>query len=296
MDSLSGGISARTLAVVACPQFGIPFNMQPLEELCGAKGVPLVDDAAQAMDARAAGGYAGLSGDAGIFSFSRSKPMTSVEGGALLTNNDALAKLLEDVSTGFATQKPGMLLPVKALVMWFMRHPALYRIPARLPWLKLGASIFEPGFKRTAFSSFQAGMAAWSLERLENINRQRMEKAMYYKSLLQEPDGLKLIAEEPELTPIYIRFPVLPAAASGWGESHPADNPEAKRLGIIRGFPLPLDRIAELRQFLDAPGDYPGARRLARDLITLPTHDQVKMTDCAAAVRYVSDFIRERRP
>jgi dTDP-4-amino-4,6-dideoxygalactose transaminase len=54
----------------------------------------------------------------------------------------------------------------------------------------------------------------------------------------------------------------------------------ARTLGIAAAYPAPLARLPALRERLRAPqARWPGAEELAQDLITLPTHDGVTMSD-----------------
>jgi dTDP-4-amino-4,6-dideoxygalactose transaminase len=86
MASLERAMSPRTLCVVACHLFGYPVDLEPLRELCRVSGAALFDDAAQAMGASIDGKLVGTMGDVGLFSLSRGKNMTAVDGGIVLTD------------------------------------------------------------------------------------------------------------------------------------------------------------------------------------------------------------------
>lgn len=79
---------------------GRTCQMDTLGELCGQRGVPIVEDAAQAVGARFKGRAAGTFGAAGAFSFYPAKILGCFgDGGALVTNDDDLAeqvRLLRD--------------------------------------------------------------------------------------------------------------------------------------------------------------------------------------------------------
>lgn len=91
MEDVTAQLDDRVLAVVACHLFGYPVSTGELRDLCHGAGAMLVDDAAQAMGARSADGLAGTTGDAGLFSLARGKNITAVDGGLVVTDDDALA-------------------------------------------------------------------------------------------------------------------------------------------------------------------------------------------------------------
>ena len=177
LDSLEAAVSEKTLAVVACHQFGLAFDLEPIRSVCAGAGAFLVDDAAQAMGASVGGVPAGTMGDVGLFSLSRGKPITAVEGGILLCNDDRIADGLRAVQKQLPEPGFSPRAALKAVALAVLRHPAIYRIPASLPWLGIGASVFDPDFEQAGLSAFQAGLGLSSLLELYRINRQRHRKA-----------------------------------------------------------------------------------------------------------------------
>ena len=295
-DSLRAALGQRCLAVVACHQFGFAFDLAPLETLCREAGTILIDDAAQALGAVAGGRQAGTMGDAGIFSLSRGKNITAIAGGISVTRDTVLAKALAeaearepasgaDSETFLKRLRQLAPLLAKSLALCALRHPALYRIPASLPWLRLGASVYDPHFSEDRLTPFQAGLATFSLERLETLTSARAEKATLYQSLLREHCSARCVRPQDGSTPAWLRFPLLPDkdAPDGW-----AQRMASRSLGVSPGFPLALHEIPDLAPHLDSNGAAcPGAVFLARNLVTLPTHDHVRPEDCRAIADHV---------
>lgn len=85
-------LSERTRAIVVTHLFGNPAELEPLRRLADERGVPLIEDAAQAFLARDAGRTVGSVGDLGCFSLQQGKHITTGEGGFVLTDDDALAR------------------------------------------------------------------------------------------------------------------------------------------------------------------------------------------------------------
>ena len=98
-DSLEQALTARTKAVVAVDLYGGMPNYRELRRICDARGIAIVEDAAQAIGSEFDGKQAGNLGDVGTFSFHGSKTLTTGEGGMLVTNRDDIrrrAKQLQD--------------------------------------------------------------------------------------------------------------------------------------------------------------------------------------------------------
>jgi dTDP-3-amino-3,4,6-trideoxy-alpha-D-glucose transaminase len=88
-DTVHGALTPRTKAVVAVHLFG---NVAPVAEI-EALGVPVLEDAAQAMGSESARGRPGSLGAAATFSFYPSKNLPAFgDGGAIVTSDEAIAE------------------------------------------------------------------------------------------------------------------------------------------------------------------------------------------------------------
>ncbi len=285
--SVKKAFSGRVLAVVTAHLFGCPFNTDQLKALCRTHGATLVDDAAQALGASVDGKMAGTGGDAGLFSLGRAKCITTVNGGVLAVKNERIIQELDSTFIAHIPLAPDRLIALKALGLWLLRRPEFYRLPASLPWLRLGASIFDPNFTFRRFMPFQAGMALAAMEKLHETNQARVKKASFYLSNL--PNCWRAVEPVNGASPIYTRFPVLPAQGHRTNLSGAAVS-ALKNLGVSRGYPLALADLPELVPHLATRTDCPGARLLAAHLITLPTHDHVRVTDCRIIVKKLEEI------
>ena len=89
----------RISALVVVHVFGNPAEMLPLQQVAAEWGLPLVEDAAEALGSFYQGTHCGLHGDVGVLSFNGNKLITTGGGGALLTNNPELASRAKHLST-----------------------------------------------------------------------------------------------------------------------------------------------------------------------------------------------------
>jgi dTDP-4-amino-4,6-dideoxygalactose transaminase len=91
-SSIDGALSERTRAIIVTHLFGNPSEMDKIMTLAGAKGIPVIEDCAQAFLARHGKRLVGTIGKIGCFSLQQGKHITSGEGGLVVTNDDQLAR------------------------------------------------------------------------------------------------------------------------------------------------------------------------------------------------------------
>lgn len=93
--AVEAAITERTRAIVAVHLYAAVADLDALGGLAARHGVPLIEDCAQAHGARFRGRHVGGFGSAGTFSMHHTKLLTSGEGGAVVTDDDALARRVE---------------------------------------------------------------------------------------------------------------------------------------------------------------------------------------------------------
>jgi dTDP-4-amino-4,6-dideoxygalactose transaminase len=91
--SVEQAITPRTRAIAVVHTFGYPADLDALLAIAAAHGVEVVEDACEAIGAEYRGRKVGGFGSAGVFSFYPNKPITTGEGGVLLTRHAGLARV-----------------------------------------------------------------------------------------------------------------------------------------------------------------------------------------------------------
>jgi dTDP-4-amino-4,6-dideoxygalactose transaminase len=108
-ETIEPCLSTRTKAIIATHLFGNPCQMDEIMDLAGSRGVPVIEDCAQAFLAQHQDRFVGTIGKIGCFSLQQSKHITAGEGGLIATNDDLLARPLHlfiNKGWGYGDAKP----------------------------------------------------------------------------------------------------------------------------------------------------------------------------------------------
>ena len=79
--------------------FGFPCRIEEICEICDAFGIPVIEDAAEALGSELNGKKLGTFGTMGVFSFNGNKVITAGGGGAIVTNNLGFAEKAKHLTT-----------------------------------------------------------------------------------------------------------------------------------------------------------------------------------------------------
>lgn len=91
MAAFEAAITPRTKAIIIVHFGGRSCAMDDIMAVARSHGVMVIEDCAHAIETSYRGTPAGLIGDVGCFSFHSTKNLTTVEGGMVITRNQALA-------------------------------------------------------------------------------------------------------------------------------------------------------------------------------------------------------------
>lgn len=274
---------SRVLALVATNLYGLPNDLPRLARFAAARGVFLIDDAAQALGATVGGRMSGTWGDAGLFSFDKGKNVSAIDGGVLVTGSDALATVLDEEvrKLPLSSSRASAELVAKALVYFALLRPWLYWIPNSIPQLQLGTTVFTTDFPLARPRRPQMALALTMLPHLAEFTAARRARA---ERLLEGVRGVPYVSPitpVPTGTPVYLRLPLL--AADEESRNALVRHLNESGIGATGSYPR---SIAELPGIQPAPGARPieAAIDVARRILTLPTHPFVTASDAASMV------------
>jgi dTDP-4-amino-4,6-dideoxygalactose transaminase len=252
------------LCVLSVHLFGIPAATRRVADLCRPLGIHVVEDAAQAMGMTSDGAFLGTIGDVGLFSLGRGKNITCGSGGIVVTGSADIGRELHRV---VLTMRANTMLEdlrnlASVLAVSLFISPRLYWLPAGLPWLHLGETVFYDDFPTRRLSGVQAGLLDRWQERLDALNTVRRAHSAFYLAHIPRArnygDGIP-----------YLRLPVLLRDAE---ERHQVlETKGGAGVGLGGMYPTSVRGIRQLQGRLPS-GDCPEADRVAARLVTLPTH------------------------
>lgn len=98
-SSLNRTTGKRIAACVPVHIFGHPCRIDEILQICGDYGIPVVEDAAESLGSLYKGRHTGTFGLMGIYSFNGNKTVTCGGGGAIVTDDETLAKRARHVTT-----------------------------------------------------------------------------------------------------------------------------------------------------------------------------------------------------
>jgi len=89
--SIQERITKKTKAIIPVAHDGLPYDIDEVKKIADENDIIVVEDNAQAMLAEYKGRYVGKDANITMFSFERTKHVSTGEGGMLITNDEGLA-------------------------------------------------------------------------------------------------------------------------------------------------------------------------------------------------------------
>lgn len=230
--ALAGELGPNVKAVVPVHLYGHPADMKPILELAAAKGLRVIEDAAQAHGARYRGERCGALAPLSAFSFYPGKNLGAYgDGGAVLARDPDEAERMRRLSDHGRTDK--------------YLHG-------------------EEGFNYR-LDAIQAAVLRVKLRHLDTWNAERRQVAAWYDERLRVVPGVDLPFAAPYAEPVFhlyvVRVPERDTVLL-----------RLKEEGIDAGihYPVPLHLQPAYGHLGYARGDFPATERVADQILSLP--------------------------
>ena len=255
-ERAADAVTERTKAIVPVHLAGQPSDLEPLWKL----GLPVVEDAAHALESSYRGRKLGGLSDATCFSLYATKNLAAGEGGVVATNRDDVADRLEDLR--------------------LMR--------------RAGGSLYDiavPGYKAN-LSDVLAAIALVQLDKLEAHRAIRQRQFAAYDDAVAELDGIEpLMRDERDTHALHLYIVRIDPERAGGTRDEYAALLAGENIATSIHF-LPVHQLTAYRELLDAPPELPVAERAGAEVLSLPlspAHSDDDIADAVAALRRVHE-------
>jgi len=260
VSQVESKINERTKAIEPVHLYGQCADMTALREISKKRGIPLVEDAAQAIGAEENGLRAGAMSEIGCFSFYPSKNLGGMgDGGFMTTDDDSLAE---------------KLLALRV-------HGSKERYYHK--WVGLNSRL--DGFQGATLRVKLPHLDAWSDKRKEN--------AEYYQTLFTDAgltEQVQLPVERENCRHIYNQFIIrVPNRRDVLRRFLTESN-----IGTDIYYPVPL-HLQECFEYLGyKTGDLPESERAARETLALPIYPELRPVQQEYVVGTIANFFNSK--
>ena len=245
-------------------------------DICKARGVKVIEDAAHAFPARCGTRMVGALGEATCFSFYANKTMTTGEGGMLTTDDESIA--------------------ARARLMRL--HGIDRDVWARFtsPHASWEYDVVAPGFKYN-MPDLNAAVGLAQLERAGAMHARRRDLALRYLDRLSDVEGLDmpLVHVSPDDHAWHI-FVVVVRPGLGIDRNGLIEHLAHRGIGTSAPY-KPLHRMTYYRERYGLrPDDYPASERAWKGCLALPLYPSLSDDDQDYVIDAVLEALTGRAP
>lgn len=252
--ALEQAVTPRTKAIIPVHLFGQMADMEPILKFARARGIPVVEDAAQAHGARYDGQRAGSLGSAGCFSFYPGKNLGALgEAGAVVTKDARLADRIRSLRDHGQVRK---------------NHHA------EIGW-------------NCRMDGIQAAVLQVKLRYLEGRNEWRRKHAAHYARALEGIAGLVLPTCDPSRTQVSHIYAIRVANRKTF-----MHHLETRGIGCAIHYPVPVHLQEAYASLAYRRGAFPVAERCAAEFVSLPIYPELTSGQVDAVVQAVTSALR----
>jgi dTDP-4-amino-4,6-dideoxygalactose transaminase len=244
----------KARAIMPVHLYGACADMDAIHEVAASRGIPVIEDAAQAIGSEYKGKRAGGLGQLGCFSFFPSKNLGAFgDGGMVTTNDDGLAERL------------------RALRVHGSREKYVYE------WIGLNSRL----------DALQAAVLRVKIEHLDAWTEGRQKNAAHYSQKFAEL-GVPVTLPRPaayQTRHIYNQYTLLCPRRDELRQAL-----AAKQIGTEVYYPLPLHMQQCFADLGYKTGDFPVSERCAREALSLPIYPELTNEDLDCVAAAVAEF------
>ena len=260
-SKIENSITAHTGAIMIVHNFGWPVDMTRVHSLSAKYDLPVFEDAACALGSSLRGMRCGNLGRLAAFSFHPRKIITTGEGGAVVTDDPAIARTVTELRN----------------------HGQ--RNENHIDFIAAGYNY--------RMTEFQAALGVSQMKRFNAVLRARRRAAEYYNHAIADIEYLRLPFYDGSRRLNYQTYTV--SVEYGWRDALIA---HLKNEGIETGigtYSIPHTAYYSERYNLDE-SRFPNSLRFHRNLISLPLFEGISTQEQDRVISALKTFAPEKKP
>jgi len=252
-DLIEEAITDRTKAIIPVHLYGRPCDMDPILAIAAQRGIPVVEDCAQAHGAKYKDRYCGAMGDIGAFSFYPSKNLGAYgDAGAVTTANPELADRLRMLRNYGQERR---------------YYHAIKGFNSRL-------------------DEIQAAILRVKLRHLDEWNEARRLRAFRYNQLLAHCEPHLAVPVETHGEHHIYHLYVVRSGRRDDLQQHL----DQRGIGTCLHYPVPIHLQQSYSDLGQAAGSFPEAEKACAQVISLPMYPELPLEDLERVAQAVLDF------
>ncbi len=249
-------ITSKTSAILPVHVYGNPCDVEKIQQIGDTYGLKVIYDACHAFKVERGGESILNFGDLSVLSFHATKIFTTMEGGAIVTNDEKLKKRIDFLKNfGFADE----------------------------------TTVMAPGINGK-MNEMQAALGLLQLKYVKNNIEQRKEITHWYRERLIGMEGIQLLSDLADIKHNYAYFPIF-IDQERFKSTRDEVYEELKRNDIFtRRYFYPLISQFPMYKGLSSgkPERLPVATRLSKQVLCLPLYPELNKSD----VSRITDILR----
>lgn len=199
----------RIKACVPMHTFGLPLRIDEISMICNEWNIALVEDAAESLGSYYKGVHTGRFGAIGTFSFNGNKTITCGGGGALITDDEAIAKRAKHLTT--QAKVPHSWRFIHDEIGYNYRMPNLNAALACAQLEQLDSFLENKRELANLYKDFFSGTAIQFVEEIENAKANYWLNVVLFESKEAQESFLKTTNENGVMTrPVWDLMNTLP--------------------------------------------------------------------------------------
>ncbi len=281
-------VSPKTKFLLLTHIYGQPCDIDLILKVARKYSLKIIEDCAQACGAEYKGKKVGSFGHLSYFSFSLTKNLNTLGGGAIITNNSDLTDKIRKEISAFKYPKGSELIKrlISASILSFFTYPLpftifvfpiirllnlvndnlLYNLLEGKKELNLNQTTLPEKY-RVKFTNLQAAIGLKQLEELDKYNNMRIENAKILTNVLKD-SGLKIPHTLPYIKSIYLNYVIQVK-----NKKRIIKKLLKRGIDVTEGYVKSCSVLEEFRRFKT---DCPISDALFMDNLYLPIHPPLK--------------------